>query len=176
MFGRHAAALHGVFLGRSLAYTVVDAATPTPTVTAQLANDCLLSVPNKPEPAQKLITSLKSFVAWQSTLVYLKSPPPSYGFPAVDIMAGLDNISSTAGAGRYTSEYEFQLDIVRMLASAHDGHFAYRPDVFKAFGFRNNLVKDLVSISTDGKELPKLYHLCQYSADRSFCTTCIHSC
>jgi hypothetical protein len=133
-------------------------ATPTPTVAASLAAECLASVPNKPEPAVKLVTSLKSFVAWQSTLAYLKDPPPSYGLPAVDIMGGLDNISTTAAAGKYASEFDFQLDVVRLLSSAHDGHFGYRPDVFKVFGFRNKMTADLVSVSVDGKEVPKLYH------------------
>jgi hypothetical protein len=78
--------------------------------------------------------------------------------PAVDILAGLDNISTTAVAGKFASEYDFQLSIVELISAAHDGHFAYRPDVFKVFIFRNNLVADLVSVSRDGKEKPKLYH------------------
>lgn len=82
--------------------------------------------------------------------------------PPVDILGGLDNISSTAVAGRFVSEYEFQLSIVELISSAHDGHFAFRPDVFKAFIFRNSLVADLVSVSRDGKEVPKLYHYCEW--------------
>lgn len=78
--------------------------------------------------------------------------------PPVDIFAGLDNISTTAASGGFVSEYDFQLSIVELISAAHDGHFAYRPDVFKAFVFRNNLVADLVSVSRDGKEVPKLYH------------------
>src|SRR3569833_2988442 len=131
----------------------------TPTVSAQLALACLQSVPNKPEPAGRLITSLKAFAQWQSTLAWLKAPPASYMLPPVDIMEGLDNISSTATSGRFRSEYEFQGAIVELLAAAHDGHFGFRPDVFKAFGFRNNLTMDLVSVSLDGIAVPKLYHL-----------------
>lgn len=81
--------------------------------------------------------------------------------PGVDILGGLDNISATAVAGRFASEYEFQLSIVELISAAHDGHFAYRPDVFKAFIFRNSLVADLVSVSKDGLEVPKLYHYCE---------------
>lgn len=81
--------------------------------------------------------------------------------PAVDILGGLNNISATAVAGGFASEYDFQLSIVELISAAHDGHFAYRPDVFKTFIFRNNLVTDLVSVSRDGKELPKLYHYCE---------------
>ena len=130
-----------------------------PTVPASLAYECLRSVPNKPEPAMQLVKSLKAFVQWQSTLAFLKDPPPSYMLPPTDIEGGLDNLSATAAAGGFASEYDFQLGIVTLFATAHDGHFAYRPDVFKAFGFRNTLASDIVSVSKDGKEVPKLYHL-----------------
>ncbi|KAJ9136869.1 Peptidase S41 family protein [Pleurostoma richardsiae] len=130
----------------------------TPTVLASVAYDCLQSVPNKNDPAQKLIQSLKGYVQWQSTLAWLKDPPSSYMLPATDIEEGLDIISANAGLGTYASEYEFQLAIVELLVTAHDGHFAFRPDVFKAFTFRNALAFDIVSVSRDGIEMPKLYH------------------
>jgi hypothetical protein len=79
-------------------------------------------------------------------------------FPAVDILGGLDNISSTARAGSFKSEYDFQLSIVELISLAHDGHFSYRPDVFKTFVFRNTLLNDLVSVSKDGKQVPQLFH------------------
>lgn len=134
----------------------------TPTIVATLAMECLQSVPNKPDPAKALVKSLKAFVQWQSTLAWLKDPPASYMLPPTDIEGGLDNISATAAAGGFANEYDFQLSIVKLLVSAHDGHFAYRPDVFKAFGFRNTLASDIVSVSKDGKETPKLYHFGAY--------------
>ncbi|RYP40955.1 hypothetical protein DL769_011680 [Monosporascus sp. CRB-8-3] len=137
----------------------------TPTVPASLAFECLQSVPNKPEPAAQLVTSLKAYVEWQSTLAWLKDPPPSYMSPPVDIQARLDNISTTVLEGEYASEYEFQLAIFQTVVSAHDGHFSYRPDVFKAFSFRNGLAADLISVSKDGKELPKLYHRAAFAPD-----------
>ncbi|RYP56353.1 hypothetical protein DL770_010839 [Monosporascus sp. CRB-9-2] len=137
----------------------------TPTVPASLAFECLQSVPNKPEPAAQLVTSLKAYVEWQSTLAWLKDPPPSCTLPPVDIQARLDNISATALEGGYASEYEFQLAIFQTVVSAHDGHFSYRPDVFKAFSFRNDLAADLISVSEDGKELPKLYHRAAFAPD-----------
>ena len=78
--------------------------------------------------------------------------------PPVDIEGGLTNISETAGAGGFANEFDFGLAIVYLLQSAHDGHFSYRPDVFKAFGFRNQLTADIVTVSVDGIEVPKLYH------------------
>lgn len=79
-------------------------------------------------------------------------------FEPVDIMAGLDNISTTAAAGGYGNEFDFGISIVYLLQSAHDGHFAFRPDVFKGFGFRNAMAMDIVTVSIDGIQVPKLYH------------------
>ncbi|ORY66048.1 peptidase S41 family protein [Pseudomassariella vexata] len=128
----------------------------TPRVPAALAHECLQSVPNKPEPAGKMIDSLQAFVQWQSTLVYLNTPPSSYMLPATDIVGRLNNAKTKALAGGFASEYDFQLEVVKTFLSAHDGHFVYRPDMF---GFRNNLAADIVSVSVDGKSVPKLYHL-----------------
>jgi hypothetical protein len=108
------------------------------------------------------VRSLKAFVQWQSTLAFLKDPPLSYMLPPTDIEGGLDNLSTTAAAGGFASEYHFQLGIITLFATAHDGHFGYRPDVFKAFGFRNTLASDIVSVSQDGKAVPKLYHLGEF--------------
>lgn len=103
--------------------------------------------------------SFKAYVQWESTLAWLKDPPKGYGLAGVDIMGGLDEIAANASAGKFQSEYEFQASIVKLVSRAHDGHFAFRPDVFKAFGFRNDLAADLVSLSVDGKSVPKLYNM-----------------
>ncbi|KAI1210507.1 uncharacterized protein F4807DRAFT_467207 [Annulohypoxylon truncatum] len=135
------------------------------TIPASLALDCLRSVPNRPQPAQQLIQSLKAFVNWQATLTWLKDPPASYMLPPVDVQGSLDNISSTVAAGGFTNEYDFQLAIVKTVTAAHDGHFSYVPDVFKAFSFQNDLVADLVSVSSNGTTLPKLYHLSAFQSN-----------
>ncbi|ROT41279.1 hypothetical protein SODALDRAFT_115835 [Sodiomyces alkalinus F11] len=129
-----------------------------PTVTAELGFACLQSVPNKPEPAQELIRSLQAYVQWQSTLAWLRDPPSTYSFPAADIPQGLTEIGEAAANGSFASEYEFQLSIMKVFASAHDGHFSFRGDIFKPFGFGNALAADIVAVSRDGKEPPRLYH------------------
>lgn len=107
----------------------------------------------------KLVTSIKAFSQWESTTAYLKDPPAGYGLPATDIYGGFDAIMANVTAGKFQSEYDFQVAMVLLINSAHDGHYGYRPDVFKAFSFRNDLAADLVSVSTDGKQVPKLYNL-----------------
>ncbi|KAI0181273.1 hypothetical protein GGR52DRAFT_523579 [Hypoxylon sp. FL1284] len=132
---------------------------------ASLAFNCLNSVPNKREPAVQLVDSLKAFIQWQSTLAFLKNPPKSYMLPPVDIEGDLDKISTTAAAGGFASEYDFQANIFQTISKAHDGHFAYVPDVFKAFTFSNSLGADIVSVSSNGTSLPKLYHSSTLGSD-----------
>lgn len=116
-------------------------------------------MPNKQKPAMKLVSSVKAFTQWQSTLTYLKNPPEGYGLPATDIMGGLDAIMANVTAGSFRSEYDFQVAMTLLIAGAHDGHFGFRPDIFKGFSFRNDLAADLVSVSVDGIQTPKLYNL-----------------
>ncbi|KAI1781219.1 hypothetical protein F4818DRAFT_398389 [Hypoxylon cercidicola] len=139
----------------------------TPTFAGSLAFDCLASVPNRPQPAVKLVQSLKAFAQWQSTLAFLKTPPQSYMLPPVDIQGNLDNISATASAGGFPSEYDFQVNILQTISAAHDGHFLFLPDIFKVFGFSNSLAEGIVSVSTNGTSLPKLYHYSTLLSNRS---------
>ncbi|KAI2631838.1 hypothetical protein GGR54DRAFT_1998 [Hypoxylon sp. NC1633] len=128
-------------------------------VPASSAYECLRTVPNRAQPAQQLVQSLKTFAQWQSTLPWLKDPPQSYGFPPIDILGKLDQISQSAAGGKFESEYEFQFEIHATFGAAHDGHFFYLGDVFKAFTFTNELANDIVSLSSNGTTLPSLYHL-----------------
>lgn len=127
-------------------------------IDAKIAHDCLQNVPNYPEPAVKLIESLKAFVQWQSTLAWLKNPPASYDFPPLDILGGFDNLTKVVNRGGFTSEYNFQVALVELIESAHDYHLSYNPDLLGVFWFVFPDLLDLISVSSDGKELPKLYH------------------
>lgn len=126
-----------------------------------MALSCLRSVPNKIQPAQQLIESVKAFAQWQSTHAWLKDPPEGYAFPPIDILRTLDGISATLQKGGYASEYDFQLAMLSTITQAHDGHFTYTGDVFKAFIFENDFASDIVSVSTNGTSLPKMYRLCE---------------
>ncbi|KAI0385417.1 hypothetical protein F5Y04DRAFT_276747 [Hypomontagnella monticulosa] len=135
------------------------AANATARVPGTLALSCLRSVPNKIAQAQQLVKSVKAFAQWQSTHAWLKDPPEGYEFPPVDILKSLDSISATLSAGGYASEYDFQLSMMNTITLAHDGHFSYIGDVFKVFTFGNDFASDIVSVSTNGTALPKMYRL-----------------
>jgi len=127
-------------------------------VPAQMAFDCLQTVPNKIPEAVAMLQSLRAFMQLQSSLAWLKDPPADYGLPPTDVLALMDEIETKAQAGDYASEYEFQEAIFLAITGAHDGHFAWFGDVFKAFVFGNPLLDDLVSVSADGVSLPQLFH------------------
>lgn len=81
----------------------------TPTVAAQLAYDCITSVPFNQSAALKLLDGIAPYFRWQSSTAWLKDPPAEYVEkvqPAVDIWGELEDIKSKAKAGGYENEYE----------------------------------------------------------------------
>jgi len=111
--------------------------------------------------AVELITWIKNFFQFQTTLAYLKDPLPAYQPPAVDIMGSLDSFAIKAAAGQYQGEYDFEYDITNLVAKADDGHFIY--SAFLIGSFNPNRHADLVSVSLDGTNLPKVYLLSTWS-------------
>ncbi|KAH7411774.1 hypothetical protein DE146DRAFT_254437 [Phaeosphaeria sp. MPI-PUGE-AT-0046c] len=124
-------------------------------IPAQIAYECLMSVPVDVEGDLKMIQELKQFLEYQSTLAWLKSGVEGQIKP-LDIMAELDTISKNVKAKAYKSDYEVQLAIRQLLSSAGDFHLAFLADITEIFIFaRPNA--SLVSISEDGIKLPELY-------------------
>lgn len=60
-----------------------------------------------------------------------------------------------ASKEEFGSQYEFDQSIVQLLSTANDGHLAVLPCTSKIFDFMVEL--PVVSISSDGIELPKIY-------------------
>lgn len=85
--------------------------------------------------------------------------PEYIGGPPVDIMAGFDEIRSNVTSGRIQGEFAFQRSINDLIIKAHDGHFSYVMDILPVFSFVRSDTGPLVSVSEDGKSLPKIYRL-----------------
>ena len=133
--------------------------TATPTVAAELAYDCLNSVPLHANQAQALLESLYPYILWQTTTSYLKNPPAEYVEkiqPPVDVYSELSQIGTNISSGAYNSEYEFGFNVYKVFQTTHDGHFTYVPDIVGSiFTFGRTI--PLVSVSKDGVSLPKPY-------------------
>lgn len=86
----------------------------------------------------------------------LKDPPADYFYPPFDVLGKLASVKSNLENGVYANEYEFQEDLYQVFAPAHDGHFVVYPDLLTA-AFEWRRQRSLVSISSDGVEVPKIY-------------------
>ena len=76
--------------------------------------------------------------------------------PPYDFWGTWDAIKANTSAGAYSSEYEFGWALYRATQLAHDGHFVIYPDsVTLIFSFGRTT--PLVSVSTDGVEIPQPY-------------------
>ncbi|KAK8171117.1 peptidase S41 family protein-like protein [Phyllosticta citrichinensis] len=132
-------------------------ATATPTVPAAVAYECIQSVPLNKTSALQLINDIKPYINWQSTVAYLKDPPSEYVEkvqPAWDVWAELDKIETKVRNDEYSGEYDFGWALYTLFQSAHDGHFVYVPDSIGGIFTWGRSVA-IVSVSDDGKELPK---------------------
>lgn len=84
----------------------------TPTVPAQLAYDCITSVPLNKSAALDLIDAIVPYLRWQSTTVFLKTPPEEYEEkvqPAVDVWGDLESIKSKVQNASYSNEFEVSM-------------------------------------------------------------------
>jgi len=122
-------------------------------VPAQVAFDCLNSVPVDTQGNQKLIDELKQVWQFQSELVWYKNPGSDWEYGSLDIIGELDKIKGNLGS--FKSEYEVQLAIQNITIRTGNFHFNYSPDILQVFQFRRPF--NVASISSDGKALPKLY-------------------
>ncbi|KAF1982191.1 hypothetical protein K402DRAFT_363373 [Aulographum hederae CBS 113979] len=125
------------------------------TLNAELAFKCLSSVPLDKAGNLVLIDEIRAFVEFQSTLAYIKDPPPLLEREPVDILAELKRIKDWIRNGVFLDEWSFQTALQSILNKAHDGHLAFLPDIADVFVFRRNVT--LLSVSLDGFELPRIY-------------------
>ncbi len=55
--------------------------TATPLVSADLAHDCLKSVPLNKDAAIALVDAIEPYLEWQSDAAYKANPPADYPYP-----------------------------------------------------------------------------------------------
>ncbi|GAB1728181.1 hypothetical protein NU195Hw_g6128t1 [Hortaea werneckii] len=131
----------------------------TPTVPAQLAYECINTVPFNQSAAVALMDSIRPYLDWQTTIEYLADPPAEYASKVqapYDFWAEWDGIYQKVMNGAYTSEYAFGWDLYRSFQKAHDGHFVYYPDSVTLI-FSYGRTEPLVSVSGDGTSIPEVY-------------------
>ena len=122
---------------------------------AVLAYDCLLTAPFNSTIALDFLQYFNDTLQFQSTLAYLKNPPPSYQQPPVDIIASLNSIQQRVQAGQFQNQYTFEVAVQEVVLAAHDDHLTLNAGILGAFTFGSPL--RIVSVSTDGIQLPKIF-------------------
>ncbi|KAI9641314.1 hypothetical protein NHQ30_010116 [Ciborinia camelliae] len=135
---------------------------------ASFAFECLTSVPFNPAVASRFISYYNDTLQFQSTLSYLKNPPTSYQQPAVDLLEGLTRIQTAIDEGVFANQYEFEAALQTLIYAAHDSHVDMLAGVLSAFSFASP--RDVVSLSLDGQQTPKVY-LADDLFDSDFFTT-----
>ncbi|KAL7925941.1 hypothetical protein ACQKWADRAFT_281339 [Trichoderma austrokoningii] len=119
----------------------------TTSFSSQLGLACLESMPFKSDLAVSFVDEFTKYLQWQSDIEILR----------IDLLGGMSTIRQRAASNLYKSQYDFDQDINNLLNAAHDGHMALIPCSF-AIDFSNTDAA-LVSLSTDGVSLPRLYTL-----------------
>ncbi|KAF7540203.1 hypothetical protein G7054_g1546 [Neopestalotiopsis clavispora] len=122
---------------------------------ASLAYECLTSVPFNAAVATKFIKYFNDTLSFHSTLAYLKDPPLGYQQPGTDLMAGLHQLQHLVDSRSFANQYEFEAALQMLLYSAHDGHLYLQAGILAVFTFASPF--DIVSLSLDGVQLPKVY-------------------
>lgn len=129
---------------------------------ADLAHSCLRSVPLAKEGNLLQLSGLRTFLEFQSDLEYLEKPTIGRIYPGVDVMAGLDKLTSLLQDDSYDNEYDFQLDIFKLFSSAYDGHLLYIPDIVDVFAYGR-----LLSENLNDEGLPAYFSLISVSSTQA---------
>jgi hypothetical protein len=148
---------------------------PGKRVPAELAYECLNSIPFNQSAAAALVEAMRPYLDWQSTTSYVKDPPEKVRVsastptsctdsrlqyaknvqPPYDFWSVFNAIEANVAHGAYDSEYDFGWDLYQSTQQLHEGHFMYIPDVVGLFQFGRTTA--LVSVSEDGVDLPLVY-------------------
>ena len=88
-------------------------------------------------------------------MAYLKNPPSSYQQPAIDILAGLEQLQKDIDNSSFANQYAFEATLQNLVYSAHDAHFQLESGILAAFTFLSPY--SIVSLSEDGVQIPKVY-------------------
>ena len=134
------------------AHLVPDSAA---TVDAEVAYQCLESVPIIQKDATDLLDGWTAFLEWQSDPTYKANPPEGYLYPGIDYFKATADLREQVTSGNITRELDFQEGIRDILLGANDGHLAFQTDFNSAVYWQRSV--SLLSVSTDGSSVPEVW-------------------
>lgn len=118
-------------------------------IPAELAYNCLRSVPLHKDEAVQLVDAIEPYLEWQTDAAYKADPPADYFYPPYDLFAALAEVRANLVNDVYDSEYAFQIDLyLKVFGQGHDGHFVFYPDLLsRAFIYTRQ--RSLVSVADE---------------------------
>lgn len=125
-------------------------------IDADVAYQCLQSVPLVVEDAVDLLDGWAAFLEWQSDPTWKADPPSdTYLFPAFDYMQAVADLRDRVTSGSITAELDLHEGIRDIIYSSNDGHMFFRTDFNSVFFWQRAV--GLVSVSPDGHSLPEVF-------------------
>ncbi|KAL5348963.1 hypothetical protein ACLOAV_006388 [Pseudogymnoascus australis] len=133
---------------------------------------CLTSVPFDADIGIATVENFQKFSEFQSTLNDIKNPGVGYANDPVDIIGKLDAVIVSIKAGKFTNQYQFEEQMALITGLAFDGHYTFLGNTFYSSldwyrgGASNGAYEgSLISVSLDGKALPKVYFTTDLNAE-----------
>ncbi|KAI9685014.1 MAG: hypothetical protein M1822_005406 [Bathelium mastoideum] len=117
--------------------------------------DCLTSVPFSSAVALRFLQYLNQTFQFHATTAFVRDPPPGYQQAPFDFLGALEDKTSRVYAGAYHNQYAFESDVQAIIRNLHDTHAYVYGGISGPFSFLSPF--RLVSLSLDGKQVPKLY-------------------
>lgn len=99
-------------------------------------------------------------LSFDVTDIEIINPPTGYTMPSTDLLGGIDSVLEKVNNNGYSSQFEMDLEVSNIIRSANDGHLAFQLCSQSIFDYEIDI--PLVSISTDGLQLPEVYTLSAY--------------
>lgn len=127
---------------------------------AEVAYQCLESIPLVEKDATDLLDGWAAFLEWQSDPTYKANPPDGYMYPGFDYMQAVYDLRNRVTSGNITRELDLQDGIQDILFSSNDGHLNFLTDFNGVIQFERQV--GLVAVSVDGQAVPQVYTLGQY--------------
>jgi hypothetical protein len=130
---------------------------------ADIAYDCLKSIPFHQEESKQLAVSVRHYLSYYSAGTYFQHKPcPELDLPDIDINGTLNKIKDGIKKNQYKSDYDVGKDFVELFGSVKDGNVMFQPVCTSgAFVYQHDY--PLISVAASPDSIPEIY-IAQFKA------------
>ena len=80
---------------------------------------------------------------------------PNFAIGSTDLLGGLDQIQRQLDTGTFSNQYNFEIAVLNLVYSAHDGHTYFYGGASSVFSFGSPF--EISSVSVDGVKPPQVF-------------------